>query len=380
MSPTFHIDPERSSSSDNGSLSNPFQFPPLPSPFNPVRDSMTTTHQSSSVYPARSMSSYSYSNNSPPSPSSPSSSSFAPSVQTTGTGLTDDLQPGGLGFALDPDDVSDRLRLLVKNNYFLPPAHSKPSHSELSLLSAAAETHLPNKSPSFLGMFRVGKPAKAPVPAVLPKPKPIPRPVPPPLRHAKSQGVLQGRSVPPRKSSLSTSTTSRSNALLLSAGGPQERKGRVVVIREKMDDLIEAAREAEVQMRQQRNETSPRSEDGEREGLRRARSVVFRAKDDDDVIVDPTDAVDLPSYSFQPQASGVIGLGLGVDASGLSAGALADQLPPPLNMNMSKEDMLWRKALLHQAVGMSMTSIPPPSTPSSSPNPDKSIRKTSTLR
>ncbi|KAG9010454.1 hypothetical protein FRB94_010417 [Tulasnella sp. JGI-2019a] len=403
MSPTFHIDPERSSSSENGSFSHLFyQFPPQHSPNSyPVRDSMTTTtrtvtHNSSSVYPALSISSNSYSG--PPSPSSPSSSSFAPSIQTNGTGDTDDIRNNGLRFALDPDDVSGRLRLLVKNNYYLPPAHSKPSQSDLQNLAVAADAINPptKTTPSFLDIFRVGKPAKPPPLAPPPSSRVAPhthQPLQTRLRKAQSQGNINGRAHARRETALSVSTTSQGSSLKLTAGGPQERKGRVVVIREKMDDLFLAAKEAEVQMReaQRQERTERRSEDNEdrrgREGggdqgqksKKRARSTASRRSrntsgTDEEFIVDPTDAVDLPSYSFQPQASGVAGLGLRVDASGLSAGALADQLAPSSTMSMTKEDMLWRKALLHQAVGMSMMSIPSPSTSSSSPHPERTIR------
>ncbi|KAG8886844.1 hypothetical protein FRB98_000926 [Tulasnella sp. 332] len=407
MSPTFHIDPERSSSSENGSFSHLFyQFPSQRSPASlPPRDSMTTsartaTHNSSSVYPARSISTNSYSANSPPSPSSPSSSSFSASIHTSNTGDTDDARNNGLRFALDPDDVSGRLRLLVKNNYYLPPAHSKPSHHDLQSLAIAADAINPptKTSPSFRDIFRVGKPAKSPPPVV---PPPAPRvaphshqPLPARLRKAKSQGNIDPRAHTRKDTALSMSTTSQGSSLKLSAGGPQERKGRVVVIREKMDDLFVAAKEAEVQMLaiQRQERTGRRSEDDEDQRgrgsgadqgqktskKRAARSTSRRSRNttgtDEEFIVDPTDAVDLPSYSFQPQASAVVGLGLRVDASGLSAGALADQLAPSMTMTMTKEDMLWRKALLHQAVGMSMMSIPPPSTPSSLSHPERLIR------
>ncbi|KAG8906388.1 hypothetical protein FRB99_006983 [Tulasnella sp. 403] len=378
ISPTFHIDPERSSSSDNGSLATPFPFPPASYPLSQgPRDSVTTHH--SSLYP---QSTSSYSNTSPPSPSSPSSSSFAPSVQTAGTDAdATSLDPHHpYHHILDPDDVSYRLRLLVRNNYFLPPAHSKPSQSELA--AAAEQAYQAGaaaaKSPSLRDIFRVGK-ARTPVlrpnaPAsqqaqthgrnarhIVP---------PPPLRQVKSANALVRPSHTRHPTSFSGSATS-SHAL--SVAGPVERRGRVVVIREKVEDIAVAAKEAEIQMRiqqQQQRQEVPRSKSsagkmGKSESSRKSSGRM--SSDDEDVIVDPTDAVDLPSYSFQPQASGVVGLGLGVDASGLSAGVLADQLPPPgsPDMGMSKEDMLWRKALLHQAVGLSMMSIPAP-TPTSS--------------
>ncbi|KAG8996399.1 hypothetical protein FRB90_012751, partial [Tulasnella sp. 427] len=401
MSPTFHIDPNRSSSSDNGSLATPFPFPSAPYPIQEgPRDSMTTHH--SSYYPH---SSSSYSNTSPPSPSSPSASSFAASIQT-GTDAADatSLDPHHPHHALlDPDDVSYRLKLLVRNNYFLPPAHSKPSQFQLA--AAAGQPTAPSQGspntankPFFRDIFRVGKVVKGStigtaasrpvqtatqqqaqqqtVRSVRHANAPTAGAAAPPLRQAKSANALVRPSHTRNPTNLSSSTTSRTLSVTAAGGGPVERRGRVVVIRETVEDIQIAAKEAEIQMRVQQQSMKEDVKEGAKAPKAGSSKKSARdgedseEEDDDDLIVDPTDAVDLPSYSFQPMASALVGLGLGVDASGLSAGVLADQLPPPGSptFGMTKEDMMWRKALLHQAVGLSMMSIPAPSSSSSSPS------------
>lgn len=355
------------------------------------RDSITTHH--SSYYP---QSTSSYSNTSPPSPSSPSASSFAASIQTGTDADATSLDPHHPHHVLlDPDDVSYRLKLLVRNNYFLPPAHSKPSQSELAAAAghaAQAQGGSPNTAnkPFFRDIFRVGKVKSSAIGIAASRPmqaatqqqaqqqtarsvRHANAPV-PPLRQAKSTNALVRPSHTRNPTNLSSSTTSRTLSVTAAGGGPVERRGRVVVIRETVEDIQIAAKEAEIQMRVQQQVLKEDVKDGGAKAGSSRKSARggedSEDEDDEEFIVDPTDAVDLPSYSFQPMASGLVGLGLGVDASGLNAGVLADQLPPPSSptFGMTKEDMLWRKALLHQAVGLSMMSIPAPSSSSSSTN------------
>lgn len=66
---------------------------------------------------------------------------------------------------LDVDDVSYRLKLLVKNNYFLPPPHLKPTPDQLSALPTT-----PLKSPTLRALFRPNKSPKTPQ-----QPPPIPQ-------------------------------------------------------------------------------------------------------------------------------------------------------------------------------------------------------------
>ncbi|KAG2351493.1 hypothetical protein BDR07DRAFT_1443911 [Suillus spraguei] len=103
------------------------------------------------------------------------------------------------------DDVSYRLQLLVKNNYFLPPAHSKPYY------------------------FRVGKSRSKPA-------SPDPFDGSPMLRVTSDSTTVSG---------------------YIPRGAPQtfrspknvQHLARVVVVREKMDDLVAAAKQAEIDLK-----------------------------------------------------------------------------------------------------------------------------------
>lgn len=210
---------------------------------------------------------------------------------------------------LDPDDVSYRLRLLVRNNYYLPPAHSKPLHVDLF-----REQQHPPKS-TILDLFRPAKRSRArtPNPATSP-------PVRPPFQvYALSA---------PHISPIHQIRASSADVL-----PEKETPGRVVVIRERVDDLVKAASKAAQEPRLQTDQQPYHEAE-----------------------IDPTDVVDLPSYTFEPQASIGNALGLGVDRS-VGAAALADFLPGA-QRSVPLQDEGWRRALLHQAVDMSMSSIP----------------------
>ncbi|CAE6416223.1 unnamed protein product [Rhizoctonia solani] len=301
------------------------------------RESMITQSSGqtmSSLYPASSSSQTGP--DSPPSPSTPSAHSSMDPVQTP-------------GFAVDADDVSYRLRLLVRNNYFLPPAHSKPNPSELSLLSpvpAVPATKTP--SPTFRDLFRVGRPRtpskagpESPKNTKPPPPCPTVRPS-PPVRTATCPAPL------------STAPSLRE----------KERRGRVLVIRERIDDLVTAANSAEIDMRAR--EEDRRRREPPHAGSRPAVTDV----------IDPTETVDLPAYQFPVQSSLTPFGGLAPESS-IGAAVLADALPPRAE---DAEDEAWRKALLHKAVGLSMLSIPEPTPPASqrsgsvSPRPGSSVR------
>ncbi|KAG8814625.1 hypothetical protein FRC17_001037, partial [Serendipita sp. 399] len=76
---------------------------------------------------------------------------------------------------LDVDDVSYRLKLLMKNNYFLPPPHLKPTQQQVATIPTT-----PTKPPALRGLFKPNKSPKAqppvnPPPIVVPKPR-NPRP------------------------------------------------------------------------------------------------------------------------------------------------------------------------------------------------------------
>jgi hypothetical protein len=78
---------------------------------------------------------------------------------------------------LDVDDVSYRLKLLVKNNYFLPPPHVKPNVQPLS----AATPTTPVKPPTLRALFR---PSKSPKVQSVPQ---TPQVAPPKPRNVKPQ-------------------------------------------------------------------------------------------------------------------------------------------------------------------------------------------------
>jgi hypothetical protein len=247
----------------------------------------------------------------------------------------------------DEDDVSFRLRLLVKNNYFLPPAHSKPS--PLSLASPTLKT--PKKTsrsttPTFLDIFRVGKSKSKP-----PTPESSTESLTPVLRTTSDSTTASGYAPRSQSHSLPQSPSSSSTN--------QDRAGRVVVVREKMDDIITAAKQAEQDMKV-------------REGRRDRDGVSQRGAPDFVNVIDPTDAVDMPppqaDYPFVMQTSAMHGLGV---QDSVGAAVLAEYLPP-----MDAEETAWRKALLHEAVNLSLHSSLSTSdhhTPSVSPSSPVSL-------
>lgn len=239
--------------------------------------------------------------------------------------LYDDYQ------AFNTDDVSYRLRLLVSNNYFLPPAHSKPSPSAFaSPITAPSKKTAKSVGPAFLDMFRVGK-ARS-------KPTTLTGPVAPELG-------------PPRLRTTADSTITSSRVASTRAApvprGPiaptlVAQSSRVAVVREKVDNLALAAEQAEQELKMR--------VDAKQNG----------AEHFDDY-VDPTDAVDLPPPSenspFAFQASALRGLGV---ENSLGAAVLAERLPPgsPGVWSLDPDEEAWRKALLHEAVGHSLNNTP----------------------
>ncbi|RDB26279.1 hypothetical protein Hypma_006504 [Hypsizygus marmoreus] len=291
-----------------------------------VRDSLSTqlSGVSSSVYPLSTSTA-----SGPESPPSPRSmveqddhydvSSYDPEV--------------GDAQEYDADDVSYRLRLLVKNNYFLPPAHSKPSLADF----ASADLHVPKKparstTPTFLDLFRGKSKSKPTTPTGLSPASDAPMPA---LRTA-ADSITPSYAVPRISSQIPRIPPP-----------PGTRTGRVVVVREKMEDLVVAAKQAEQDMKAR----GVRRDQGSQGGKSIANDVI-----------DPTDAVDLPppssSYPFAVQASALHGLGV---RDSVGAALLADRLPPPNSPGPSSYDADddWRKALLHQAVHHSLDTTSP---------------------
>ncbi|KAG8213415.1 hypothetical protein J3R82DRAFT_11917 [Butyriboletus roseoflavus] len=320
--------------------SPPSSFKPTPTDADrarsSLRDSLMTQQSStsSSVYPMSTC----MGTESPPSPLSP----VLPDRGVPVPAFEFDV-PKVQGF--DADDVSYRLRLLVKNNYFLPPAHSKPSPADFP---PSPNNSKKAPSPTFLDLFRVGKPKSKPA----------------------SPDVANGTSPIFRVTSDSTTASGQvardncrpSPQTFRQPGG--QHIARVVVVREKMGDLAAAARQAEMDLWRHdflldRGRVS-----------RRAKFATF------DGIVDPTDSVDVPppsaNYPLALQASALHGLGI---EDSVGAAILAERLPPPDSPGQSSLDPredAWRKALLCEAVGHSLNNSRGTSSASRSSTPTKS--------
>ena len=271
------------------------------------------------------------------SPSSPRS--IADSFQDHRISSVDPDEPYDDYQAFHTDDVSYRLRLLLSNNYFLPPAHSKPSPSDFaSPVIPPYKKAARSTTPAFLDIFRVGK-ARS-------------KPTTPP-------GPLTPEAPPPRLRTTADSTITSSRAPT-SHVEPTPRRpivpmlvphaSRVAVIREKVDDLALAAEQAEqeLKIRVDAKQQNPEHYDS---------------------YVDPTDAVDLPPPSenspFAFQTSALRGLGV---ENSVGAAVLAERLPPgtPGVWSLDPDEEAWRKALLQEAVGHSLNNTPEHSFHSSS--------------
>jgi len=295
-----------------------------------VRDSLLTQQSStsSSVYPL----STSTDTESPPSPVSPVEQDFCVAISAVHLD----------GPKFDADDVAYRLRLLMKNSYFLPPAHSKPTPSDFPPVVSPTK-----KMPApFLDLFRVGRARSKPS---------SPEAVAPVVRVTSDSTTASGHIS--RDHGRSTAQPFRPSPV----SQHMASMTRVVVVREKVDDLDAATKQAEVDLKaHELMENAPR----------RIKLEVFAG------IVDPTDEVDVPlpspNYPFTLQASALHGLGI---EDSVGAAVLAERLPPPGSPGLStldpREDA-WRKALLHEAVGHSLNNSavslsPGQSTPSRSP-------------
>ena len=272
---------------------------------------------------------------SPPSP-------LSPTVPERGVPMPAFELDGPRVQEFDADDVSYRLQLLVKNNYFLPPAHSKPSPADFPSLNPTKKA----PSPTFFDLFRVGKPKSKPG----------------------SPDVANGTSPTFRVTSDSTTSSGqhapRTSPQTFRPPPGSQHMGRVVVVREKMEDLAAAARQAEADL-------------GRRDFLldrdrasRRAKFTTF------DGIVDPTETVDVPppsaNYPLALQASALHGLGI---EDSVGAAILAERLPPPDSPGQSSLDPredAWRRALLREAVGHSLNNSRPTSSSSRYSSPNKS--------
>lgn len=263
------------------------------------------------------------------SPSSPRS--IADSFQDHHISSVDPDEPYDDYQSFHTDDVSYRLRLLLSNNYFLPPAHSKPSPSDFaSPVAAPHKKAAKSAAPTFLDIFRVGKARSKPTTP----PSPLtPDAGPPRLRTTADSTITSSR--PP--GSRADPAPRRPIVPTLVA-----HASRVAVVREKVDDLALAAEQAEQELKM-RVDTKQQSTEPYND------------------YVDPTDAVDLPPPSenspFPFQASALRGLGV---ENSLGAAVLAERLPPgtPGVWSLDPDEEAWRKALLQEAVGHSLNNTP----------------------
>jgi hypothetical protein len=262
------------------------------------------------------------------SPSSPRS--IVDSFQDNHISSVDPDEPYDEYQVFRTDDVSYRLRLLLSNNYFLPPAHSKPSPSDFAS-PVAASSKKPAKSvgPAFLDIFRVGK--------TRPKPNS-------PTGHVTQVGPPRLRTT--ADSTIASSRTPKSHADPVPRGPVTPtlagHASRVAVVREKVDDLALAAAQAEQELKMR--------VDPKQQGTEHINDYI-----------DPTDAVDLPppseNSSFAFQASALRGLGV---ESSLGAAVLAERLPPgsPGLWSLDPDEEAWRKALVKEAVDHSLNNTP----------------------
>ncbi|KAF8071721.1 hypothetical protein FPV67DRAFT_1622263 [Lyophyllum atratum] len=296
-----------------------------------IRDSVSTqlSGLSSSIYPPSTSTSTASGPDSPPSPRSmvEQEDSYDVSSYDPEVGETQEY---------DGDDVSYRLRLLVNNSYFLPPAHSKPSPADFAALESNTQRK-PAKppTPTFFDLFR-GKPKSKP--STPTGPSPGFDPAGPTLRTA-ADSITTAHALQPRP---------RSSSQIPRGPPPGTRVGRVVVVREKMHDIAVAAKQAEQDMKARGARRDQDPQGGQ---------TTFHG------VIDPTDAVDLPppsaNYPFAVQASALHGLGV---QDSVGAALLADRLPPPQSPGVASSfdpDDHWRKALLHQAVHHSLDSTSP---------------------
>jgi hypothetical protein len=263
------------------------------------------------------------------SPSSPRS--IADSFQDNHISSVDPDEPYDEYQVFHTDDVSYRLRLLLSNNYFLPPAHSKPSPSDFaSPVAASSKKPARSVGPALLDIFRVGKARSKPN---SPTGRVTPEVGPPRLRTTADSTLTSSRT--PKTH---VDPVPRGPITPILAG----HASRVAVVREKVDDLALAAEQAEQELKMR--------VDAKQQGTGHI-----------DNYVDPTDAVDLPPPSenspFAFQASALRGLGV---ENSLGAAVLAERLPPgsPGVWSLDPDEEAWRKALLKEAVDHSLNNTP----------------------
>jgi len=235
---------------------------------------------------------------------------------------------------LDPDDVNARLRLLVNNSYFLPPAHTKPELSPIYLTPPSSKG---TTSPSaFKEFFRVGKKKEKKTPEV---------------NGCVSPSGRRGMSPADAPRMISNDAdrrygTSRNNFDLQLPTGPV--RNRVVVVRETVENLPPPAIRSPYRTSSLPSHNRPR-------------------KYPETMFIDPTTQYDMPPPTHYPSYNN-----LRLDAAGLTGNVELDQFAPPGEPwsptptsprssrgpggGMDPQERVWRRALLEQAVDLSLSS------------------------
>lgn len=253
---------------------------------------------------------------------------------------------------MDHDEVSYRLRLLMQNNYYLPPAHSKP-FKDIPSADPSKKSPLKSSSPTaLLDLLKgVGKRRNTADQRG--------------FAAASTAPMLRATNDPSTMSGLLRPPNAQTAAAFPTPARPREdaKKGRVVVVREQMYDLEKIARQVEQELKLR--EVGRRKQAGTDTASQSEKALK-------DVAVDPTDFVDLPVLPADAQALlGMKGADLSrmpVDAF-VNAALLADQLPPSSSgwsdsCDNSRErerhdtDAIWRKAVLLAAVNHSLSNSP----------------------
>lgn len=220
--------------------------------------------------------------------------------------------------------MNARLRLLVNNSYFLPPAHSKPELSPIYLTPPASKG---STSPSaFKEFFRVGKKKEKKAPEANGHVTPTGR-----RGMSPADGPRTMTNDPDRRYGVPRHD--------LDSVGPT--RNRVVVVRETLENLPPPAVRAPFRTRPQ---TAPET-----------------------LFIDPTTQYDTPPPTHYPSYNN-----LRLDAAGLTGNVELDQFAPPgspwsptptsspssrgLGGGMDPQERVWRRALLEQAVDLSLSS------------------------
>ncbi|KIJ52525.1 hypothetical protein M422DRAFT_43370 [Sphaerobolus stellatus SS14] len=239
---------------------------------------------------------------------------------------------------LDTDDVNARLRLLVNNSYFLPPAHTKP---EIAPIYLAPNSHTNSSRPlspsAFKEFFRRKKPTSPNSPS----------------RPNTAGSSASAPTSPPLETYFD---------LPLAPDTPS--RNRVVVVRETVDDLPLPSTHFTPRPPYRSSSLPSHLGGGGSAGPNKYKSTLPHAVFED-AFIDPTTQYDIPPPTHYPSFQR-----LGIDAAGLNGGSFhLDQFVPdgspwspgPSTPGLSvgekekEREKVWRMAILEQAVDLSLS-------------------------